>query len=212
MARLIMERVTKIPTVFEATRQKVGEVYALALLRLGAQVGRASELLAELEAFVGVSQQLSSLTGLLESPRVPLAVKHQVIDRALEGRASREFKNFVKVLVDHGRTECLQATLHAARNLSDELAGEVRGVVTTAIEVDTVLQARLAEKIGQALGKKVVLRATQDPTIIGGVVVRVGDTVYDASVANQLKQIKARAVKSAADAIRQSLDRFATEA
>mgnify|MGYP001268961852 CR=1 FL=1 len=207
-----MERVTKIPTVFEATRQKVGEVYALALLRLGAQVGRASELLAELEAFVGVSQQLSSLTGLLESPRVPLAVKHQVIDRALEGRASREFKNFVKVLVDHGRTECLQATLHAARNLSDELAGEVRGVVTTAIEVDTVLQARLAEKIGQALGKKVVLRATQDPTIIGGVVVRVGDTVYDASVANQLKQIKARAVKSAADAIRQSLDRFATEA
>ncbi len=207
-----MERVTKIPTVFEATRQKVGEVYARALLGLGARVGRATELLGELEAFVHVTQQLPRLTEMLESPRVPLAAKHQVIDRALDNRASREFKNFVKVLVDHGRMECLQATLHAARNLSDELAGEIRGVVTTSAEIDPQLRERLAVRISGLLGKKVVLRAAQDPNIIGGVVVRVGDTVYDASVANQLRQIKTRAVKRAADAIRQSMDRFAAEA
>lgn len=207
-----MERITKIPTVFEATRQKVGEVYARALLGLGAQQGKASELLAELEAFVGAAQRLPKFTAVLESPRVPVPAKKQLVERALSGRASREFTNFVKVLVDHGRMECLQATLHAARNLSDEIAGEVHGVVTTATELDATLRDKLASRLSSLLGKRVILRAAQDPSIIGGVVVRVGDTLYDASVASQLRQVRNRAVKRAAEAIRQAMDRFAVDA
>ena len=58
------------------------------------------------------------------------------------------------------------------------------------------------------LGKQVILAPVVDPEIIGGMVIRVGDTVYDASVANQLKQVRTKAVKRAADAIREKLDRF----
>ena len=60
------------------------------------------------------------------------------------------------------------------------------------------------------LGKTVSLQASIDPEIIGGMVVRIGDTVYDGSVVNQLAQIRARAVKQVADSIREKIDRFVT--
>ncbi|MFO0263684.1 MAG: F0F1 ATP synthase subunit delta, partial [Planctomycetota bacterium] len=69
-----------------------------------------------------------------------------------------------------------------------------------------------AERLGKLLGKQVRIETKLDDSIIGGVVVRVGDTVYDASVANQLNQVRAKTAARIADSIRGSLDRFATDA
>ena len=88
--------------------------------------------------------------------------------------------------------------------------GRVQAVLTTATEVEEAVVQRVAERLTSVLGKTVSLDAVVDPDVIGGMVIRVGDTVYDGSVVNQLAQVRARAIQQSADAIREKLDRFAS--
>jgi F-type H+-transporting ATPase subunit delta len=76
--------------------------------------------------------------------------------------------------------------------------------------MDSEVVGRITDQLSKTLGKDVSLQVLVDPEILGGIVVRVGDTVYDGSVVNQLSQVRARAVKRASDAIREKLDRFTT--
>lgn len=204
------ETASRTPTVFDSTQQQVGEQYARALLQLGQASGTTDELLNQLGWLSGVVRELPKLAGLLESPRVSLADKEGVLAKALNDRVSRDFLNFARLLVRKGRFDCLPAIQSAAVRLRDEVTGRVRGVVTVAHPVTDQAVAGLAANLGKKLGREVQLTSEVDPAIIGGVVVRVGDTVYDASVRNRLKQLRTRAAKNAADAIREQMGRFAS--
>jgi F-type H+-transporting ATPase subunit delta len=204
------ETPTRTPTVFDSTQQQVGEQYARALLQLGQANGKTDELLNNLGWFAGIIREMPKLAGLLESPRVSLADKERVLIRALGEHVTREFANFTRLLVRKGRFDCLPAIQAAAVRLRDEVSGRVRGVVTVAHPVSDQAVAGLAANLGKRLGREVLLTSEVDAAIIGGVVVRVGDTVYDASVRNRLKQLRTRAAKNAADAIREQLGRFAS--
>ena len=92
--------------------------------------------------------------------------------------------------------------------MHDEMAGRVEATVTTAETIDDDVKNKISEQLAKALGKKVHMTALVDPNIIGGMVVRVGDTVYDGSVVSQLSQVRSQALKRATDAIRSSIDKF----
>ena len=94
--------------------------------------------------------------------------------------------------------------------MQDEMAGRVQAILTSATPVDDKVKNAIAEKLSSVLGKTVTLNSVIDPSIIGGMVIRIGDTIYDGSVVNQLAQIRVKAIKNASDAIREKLDRFAT--
>lgn len=207
-----MEKVTKVPTVFDTTAQQVGEVYARALLGVGQAKGRVGEIVGELQSFDDCLQQLPKLAQALQAPRVPEADKERILRKALEGKTSPEFLNFLLVLIRRGRFSALSAIRHAAIKLFDEVTGQVRATVTTASPISEAAQGKLAERLGKLLGKQVRIETKLDDSIIGGVVVRVGDTVYDASVANQLSQVRAKTAARIADSIRGSLERFASDA
>ena len=206
-----MDKATKKPAAFDATFQQVGDVYARALLGIGQASGKTEELLGELNAFDAAMEQLPKLTEVLQAPRIPLVEKQKLVNKILAGRCSKDFLHFVQVLTRKGRFACLSAVRRAAAQMHDELAGNARAVVTTATPISDQARNRLASRLGEVLGKKIFVSTAVDESIIGGVVVRVGDTVYDASVANQLQQLKTKAGKRVADSIRASLDRFATE-
>lgn len=201
---------TRVPTVFDSTRQQVGEAWARALLGLGRERGSVDGLLQELSDFAGAIRGLPRFGAALDSPRVSPAKKQQMVTRTLEGRASQDFLNFIRVLVRRGRFDCLEAILASATKQQDEFTGRVRGLVTAAQPVDPASVQQLSRNLSQRLGREVVLQSEVDESIIGGVVVRVGDTVYDASVRNQLSRLKVRTAKKATDAIRNQLDRFAS--
>lgn len=206
------ETEARVSTVFDSTHQQVGEQYARALLAHGQASGNAAGLMQELEDFCTAMQSLPGLAKVLESPRIAASDKEQMLAKALDGRASRDFLNFVRLLVRRGRFDCLSAIRSAAVRLGDELAGRVRGIVTAASPMSDDAVRRLASGLGRRLGREVVLAPRVDPSIIGGVVVRVGDTVYDSSVRSRLQQMKQRAAARAADAIREQFGRFAQEA
>jgi F-type H+-transporting ATPase subunit delta len=203
-----MEKVTKVPTVFDTTAQQVGEVYARALLGVGQSSGRAAELVDELNAFDDCLGQLPKLARTLQAPRVAEADKERILKKALDGKVSKDFLNFLLVLVRRGRFNALPAVRQSAAKLFDEVTGQVRATVTSASPLGDDAKNKLAERLSKLLGKQVRVETQIDESIIGGVVVRVGDTVYDASVANHLNQVRAKTAKRIADSIRGSLERF----
>jgi len=96
----------------------------------------------------------------------------------------------------------------SASRLYNEMSGNVQAEVITAEQVEESVVTDIAAQLEKALGKKVTLKAVVDPKIIGGMVIRIGDTIHDGSVVNQLSQVRSKATKRAADAIRGSLDKF----
>lgn len=203
-----MDETPRQSTVFDADQQQVGEIYAHALVAIGQKQGQPAELLSQLEAFGAVLDELPRLKAALESPRIAVADKHSLLDKALGDRFDRSLRNFLQVIVEKGRFNCLGAIARASRGLVDEMSGRVVASVTTAEPMDDSTRSRLAERLGQVLGKTVEVQTKQDPGLIGGLVVRVGDTVYDGSIANHLKQLRKRAFQHASDAIRGSIDKF----
>lgn len=203
------EEAAKVATIFDTTQQQMGEVYARALLGLGQVKGSVDTLVSELQAFAAALRQLPKLQATLAAPRVPLAAKESMLRKSLQGKVSGDFLNFVLLLAKKNRFDCYPAIVAAAESIQDEMANRVRGQVTTAAPMSESSRQALAAKLSTRLGKQVALSTRVDESIIGGVVVRVGDTVFDGSIANQLQQLKIKAAKRIADAIRSSLDRFA---
>lgn len=205
-----MEQTPQPPTVFDTDQQQLGDVYAKALLGVGATTGNVDTLVDQLGEVAQVVQQMPKLKATLESPRVDVAAKQQLIEKAFAGKVETGLLNFLKVLAQKNRFSCLSVAAASASDMRDEAAGRVKAVMTTASDVDDSVRQRVASRLGEVLGKTVTLESRVDPEVIGGMVIRVGDTVYDGSVVNQLAQVRERAIKSAADAIRDKLDRFVT--
>ena len=205
-----MDDSTKQPTVFDTDQQQLGVIYAKALLSFGKESGNLDQLVEQLDDVVSVIDRVPGLRDALESPRISTDQKSNLLDKAFGGKVEKSLVNFLKVVGSKRRFDCLGAISASAKNMQDEMAGRVQAVLTSAAEIDDSVKNNIAQRLSQLLGKTVSLSSVVDPTIIGGMVVRVGDTVYDGSVVNQLAQVRAQAVKRVSDAIREKLDRFAT--
>jgi len=204
-----MEQATTQPTVFDSEQQQLGDIYAKALLAFGSESGSVDSLVDGLNELVDVIREVPGLQAALESPRIAFEKKSKLLDKAFSGKVDKDLSNFLKVVGSKGRFDCLGAIASSARAMQDEMSGRIQAALTSASEVDQSVQDKIAQQLSTVLGKTVSLQASIDPAIIGGMVVRIGDTVYDGSVTNQLAQIRSKAVKTVADAIREKIDRFA---
>jgi F-type H+-transporting ATPase subunit delta len=205
-----MEETVRHTTVFYPRQQYLGSVYAKALLGASERAGNTELVLAELESFLDdVLARLPPLHAVLESPRVAWEAKQRLLDQALAGKASRELLNFLKVVTRRGRFDCLRAIAQAARQQFNALRGRVRVQVRTATELDQALTRLVKERLTSTLGHDVELEVSVEPDLIGGLVVRVGDTVYDASVASRLRRLKQELVSRSTQQMREQLGRFA---
>lgn len=144
----------------------------------------------------------------LESPRIGYEAKASVLDKAFHGKIDQVLLNFLKLVVKKGRFDCIGAMALSARKMQDEIAGRVQAILTSAEGVDENTKKNIADRLAAVLGKAVSLQTVVDPSIIGGFTVRVGDTVYDASLANQLAHVRKKAVQRTAETIRGKLDQF----
>jgi F-type H+-transporting ATPase subunit delta len=103
-----------------------------------------------------------------------------------------QVKNFLYVVIDHRRVAEFPSIVEAFELLADERLGFVRVDVSSAQTLDDAQRTRIEAGISQLAGKKAKLRFTQDPALLGGVVARVGSTVYDGSVRGQLDRLRTR--------------------
>jgi F-type H+-transporting ATPase subunit delta len=190
-------------------REKVGEIYARALVAAAEHAGATLAVLDELDAIVSeVFAQFPKLETVLASLLVSPEEKAVVLDRVFAAQISRLLLNFLKVVARHGRLDCLRAICRQARIMFEELQGKVRVRLTTAAAVDPQQIERIAAALGASLGQRPILETVVDPALIGGAVLRIGDTIYDGSVANQLQSIRQQMIERSVHEIQSRRDRF----
>ena len=128
----------------------------------------------------------------LESPKVSAAQKSEVIGKAFTDRMPRLMLRFIQTLVHHRRQMLIPTIAEEYLNLVDEAEGRIHARVTVAKETDDAGRAAIATHLSRMFGKEVVPHLTVDPSIMGGVVVHVGDTVLDGSVKKRLASLRRR--------------------
>jgi F-type H+-transporting ATPase subunit delta len=116
--------------------------------------------------------------------------------------------NFLKVVSHHGRLDCLRAIHSQILVLYDKLRNRVPVRLVTAAPVDDATALRIAENLRALVGGEPILERQVDPDLIGGAVLRVGDTVYDASIANELKMVRQQMIDRSAHEIQSRRNRF----
>ena len=189
--------------------EHVGAVYAEALLGAAETAGQTEAVLDELDDLVaGVLDPFPQLEHLLASGLVSPDEKAGILDRVLGGRASPTMLTFLKVVSRHGRLDFLRAIHGQARGLYERMRGRVLVRVTTAAPVDDALAERIVKAVRPLLDGEPLLERAIDRSLIGGIVVRVGDTVYDGSIAAQLRIVRQQMIDRSAHEIQSRRDRF----
>ncbi len=155
--------------------------YAEALFALGERSGRTAEYADLLDAVAHGIAAAPRIEAVLMSPRVTKAQKAQLLAAALED-APREFVEFLKAVVKRGRQGMLGEIARQYQDLLDLKLNRVRASVTLARPLQQALRAEIARRLSRVMGKEVVPHFTEDPGILGGIVVRVGDRVFDGSI------------------------------
>jgi len=126
---------------------------------------------------------------VLESPIFKASDKKNALLELFSG-ADQISKGLIEVLLDNKRIALLQEVALKYLILHQELMGEEKAIVTTAVPLTPELEGKIMEAVTRATGNKLNLENRVDPDIIGGFVLRIGDTQYDASIASELSGIK----------------------
>lgn len=144
----------------------------------------------DLRAFEAVLAGSAELRHALASPSVPTSRKRSVIARIADQLAcGRVARNFLFVLNQHRRMEALAAVIEIFEILLDERLGFSRGHVTSARELNPAQRQQLETELGRLTGRRMRLKFETDDSLIGGVVARIGSTVYDGSVKGRLEAL-----------------------
>lgn len=133
-----------------------------------------------------------TLRTFLETPRVDAATKNKVLRKALTDRAPAKFVRFVESVVLHRRQMLIPEIAQEYMDLVDAAENRMHANVTVARDADEKTKKMIADRLSKIFDKTVVPHLTVDERILGGIVVRVGDTVMDGSVRRKLGTLKQR--------------------
>ncbi len=198
---------SKSKAVNVAARQ-VAVVYAKAFLAAAEKAGQTDALVDQLDGVAQLLEQFPDFEAVLGSALVAPEEKVQVLERLFANRLAPMTLDFLKVLAQHGRLDLVRAVQIEVSRLHDELRGRVRVEVQTAAPLEPAVTDRLAGALRQFLGGEPKVESSVDPALIGGVLLRVGDTVYDGSVAHQLNQAREQMIHRSIHEIQSRRDSF----
>jgi F-type H+-transporting ATPase subunit delta len=171
--------------------QTMARRYSSALADVVREGGEAAEVQAELAQWEEMIQSTPNLLEVLRNPTIALDQKRAVLNKLIERAKPRQTTvNFLKVLLQNQRLTELGEINRKFAEVLDVRAGMVAATVTTARAVPESSQQQLHAKLTGLTGKKVRVNFATDPDLLGGIVTRIGSTVYDGSVSNQLQMIK----------------------
>ena len=167
--------------------------YATALADIALEQGAAEPVKKQLEDFGAAYAESAELRNVLASPAVERTAKHGVIEKLVARLgASRIVRNFLFVMVDNQRTHLLPEILQTFETVIRQRQGVSEAEVTSAAELTAPQKTQLQQTLERLTGRKIQAKYSLDPALLGGALVRIGDTIYDGSVRNRLNQMRAR--------------------
>lgn len=174
----------------------VANQYARALLDVVAKPGSALDAraaLEQLETFEAHYRESRDLRQLMMTPAIDRVRKHKALDR-IGGMLGLDpaVRNFLAVVASHRRAPLLGAIRDSFRTQLDERLGLARALVATARPLDEPDRDALAAVLRQVTGKQILCEYSVQPSLVGGITVKIGSTIYDGSVAGQLGALHRR--------------------
>jgi F-type H+-transporting ATPase subunit delta len=197
------------PLAFDPDRELLAGTYAEALLGATEKAGVTPRVMEELKSLVeDVLDRLPGFERLLTAPRMRVEEKLRVLDAVFVPRMDPLLLNFLKVVARHGRLDCLRQIQAAAHTKHNHLQRRVDVIVETADAVSGPLRSELQQQLTGMLGLQVEIHWRVNADLLGGLIVRVGDTVYDGSLERGLQTMRRDVLNQAAQVIRDTLPRF----
>jgi F-type H+-transporting ATPase subunit delta len=170
----------------------IGRNYAEALLTLARKSDSVEEWGALIDAIAAGMREDSTLRAFLESPKLSASHKIEILEKALGRRVPPVFLRFIETVINKRRQMLIPEIASEYRLLIDEAEHRVHAMVTVATEPTEPERDALARQLTRLFGKRVVPHISLNPAILGGVIVKVGDTVMDGSVRKRLSMLRQR--------------------
>jgi F-type H+-transporting ATPase subunit delta len=169
----------------------IAKRYSRALIELAQETGQVDDVLKELEAFEQDLKQSGALYQVLTNPSFTGAQRMSVLRALLDSSKFHDLTNrFLLLVTEKRRMDMFESILREFRNSYDQQKGLVRVTVTSAVPLPSDLEQQLVKQIESMVSRKVVLTRQVDPGVLGGVVTRVGDLLFDGSLSTQLARLK----------------------
>ena len=167
--------------------------YATALADIALEQGAAEPALKQLGEFGGAFAESAELRTFLASPAVTREAKHRVIEKlAARIGVSKIIRNFLFVMVDNQRTSLLPDILKSFQEVIRQRQGVAEAEVSSAAGLNDTQKTQLLKTLESLTGKRIQATYTLVPELLGGAVVRIGDTIYDGSLRSRLNELRAR--------------------
>lgn len=167
--------------------------YANALADIAMAQGAAEKTAEQLVGFGALYAESAELRNFLASPAVAGEAKHRVIGKLLARvGGSKIVQNFLFVVADHHRTHVLPEMIAAFQQVIRQRQGIMEAQISSAVELSKTQKAEMEFTLERLTGKRVEAKFSLEPNLLGGAVVRVGDTVYDGSLRSRLNELRAR--------------------
>jgi F-type H+-transporting ATPase subunit delta len=166
--------------------------YARAIFQLAGEEPNRDQLLGQLDALARLLSQSDALADVLYRPLYPMAERRAAFD-AVASRIGlgAVVKRFVEFLLHQHRMRDFPLIVEELHRLADEAAGRVEAELTSAAKLQPAQLDRVRRALAARTGQEVRVNSRVDPSLIGGIVARVGDLVFDGSIRTQLEQLRA---------------------
>jgi F-type H+-transporting ATPase subunit delta len=164
--------------------------YAEAVLSVALGEGQLNQVEGELFRFGQVYDSSDELRATLGDPHLPVERRTQIVEDLLEGKVSPVTRSLISLLVANGRADDLTKIIQQVTHRSASGRGEAVAEVRSAVALTDDQQARLSDRLKAATGLEITVRNIVDPSVIGGVVTTIGDSVLDGSVRTRLNRLR----------------------
>ena len=191
--------------------RRIARVYAEALLNSAEQKGQAAAVLDELDSLVrDVFDRDKRLEVLFSSAALGRQARTAAIEKLFKTRASEIFYRFLLVVNDHERLDLLRAILTEARNLHDQRTKRLKVLVTSAVPISDEQRHRIETRVRERFNLEPVVVPKIDPTLLGGIKIRIGDRQFDGTVRARLDLIRQQLLLRSSHEIQSGRDRFSS--
>jgi F-type H+-transporting ATPase subunit delta len=175
--------------------EEIAQVYARSLFEVAKEQGKLDEIREQLDQFAEALEENRELQVFFFSPYFSTEEKKEQLKGALDG-ADEILLNFLELLLEKHRMPLVFRVRRAFQDLWERENKLLQVQVTSAIELDPSVIEQIGERVGEQTDRKVELSAEVDPDILGGIVLRVGNSILDASIRNRLEKLRRQVAKA----------------
>lgn len=165
--------------------------YAKALMEIGNEDKSYARIGQDVASLAKAMKDSKELSDILSNPVFPRSDREKIVQALLQRiGATKTVINFTMLLLDRERMNVLPDISRELSAMIDELSGQVTAEVTSAVALTSLQQNELKTTLESLSGKKIQINAKEDPALLGGLIAKVGDLVYDGSLRTQLRELR----------------------